>query len=93
MADLILRLFQNYQRQRHEFKGSGFNDILNGRGFLSGFIFNFQTMNDYLEPLKDSLEMYDAEMRLEEALKSLEEAEKELYLAVYWMNYAEENKN
>ena len=48
---------------------------------------------DYLEPLKDSLEMYDAEMRLEEALKSLEEAERELYLAVYWMNYAEENKN
>ena len=41
----------------------------------------------------DNLKMYNAEMDFMEAMKSLEKAERELYLSVYWLDYAEEHKN
>lgn len=41
----------------------------------------------------EGLEMYNAEMNFMDAMKALEKAEKELYLSVYWLDYAEVHKN
>ena len=45
------------------------------------------------EDLKKRMEMDEAEDNFMEAVKALEKAEKELYLSVFWLNYAQVHKN
>ena len=45
------------------------------------------------EDLKKRMEMDEAEDNFMEAVKALEKAEKELYLSVFWRNYAQVHKN
>lgn len=45
------------------------------------------------EDLMKRMEMDEAEDNFMEAVKALEKAEKELYLSVFWLNYAQAHKN
>ena len=46
-----------------------------------------------MEYLENQEEMQRAEDNFMEAIKALEKAEKELYLSVYWADYAEVHRN
>ena len=58
-------------------------------------LWNFETerWDDIENLLKSKLEMFEAEMNFKDAAKALEKAEKELYLSVFWADYAKEHKN
>ena len=57
-------------------------------------LWNFETSEwDSLKMAMKRSEMNEAEDNFMEAVKTLEKAEKELYLSVYWLNYAQEHKN